>query len=277
MKHLMILLFFAMSIYSCQKKDNPADTTNPSDSVNTPNGYGFELSNDTAYTLTTPDSIFIPIDIQQTLNEPLQINMSVSGVPAGVSSKITKTYSTAPFKTTLILFSRAAIPGNYKITVQAKTQWGTQKTSFINLTVISPFNCNCKFASSVDYKPYPVFLCSSPGTLYPVLWSTSNLNSTFYNDLFLESILLKTDSIDQYANMSNAGNSPISLNANCDNNTLSIPVQTVTGWSINTKDSASFVVYGDGDFNYTTKKIHINYTSILNNDTSNFTLRANMK
>lgn len=276
-KTLPIAIAAILTIAACKKEK---DNINPDKGNNSNNGNDTTIVNppttEQGLSIKGVEDVHIGVFGKKELNlevnctncDQQSINLSVTGVPESIVSDFSPQSGQTKFNTVFKTVSTLSPYGVYPIGITAKSQNGTSKTYNANIIVDTPnkIECNYYFIEGTHYDNYITTIHSADSTAVDSLLNGNKHKVSLHHDggsqnLYLGSILLATgNTYNSIYSSSNSSKYHLLINYHCNNSTVTIPEQVLTGKTSMGPDK-TFTVKGSGHINKEDKTYVINYTS----------------
>jgi len=224
--HLLILLV-AVTLFGCRTRSSVAPLT-----------YNVTGIGDVTVTSTAPGVLTVKFTKLTAVATNESLNLSVTGLPSGITAVINSTPAVPPFTATITFTDNGAVAGTYGVNLIVTSNISGEKSYPFVLTVSGNTNINCDIAGTYANS---TAACTANGSY--------NYAETIMNDS-VASIGNKVI----FMNFANFGYSVYGF-VDCSTNTISIPSQSLPNF---------LTVSGSGSFTSTDsmKAVTVSYTTM---------------
>jgi hypothetical protein len=207
------------------------------------------------------DEVSLDLSVMRTKGLEQKVSMMVSGLPENAKAKWSAASGYTTFNTSLMLDLMFVKSGTYPLTIASTTGSGKTKDYNVNLVVdsMTKRECNNALLSNASGS-----LSTTDPAIDSVVYTFTTLQNDFNNtQLSLRNVVLSFDMMPtkNFLSYSPTSNYHVKININCEDGTLTIPEQEVTGRSISGGNMTTFTISGTGMIDLKDNSYWITYST----------------
>jgi|GEM_PF-3338181 len=262
---LMLLSMLPAIMYSCNKKPStPAVLPPIKDTVFIDTAAPVDISvtmTGVKDIKTTAWSMFsIPVSVMRNSGEAQKVTLKVDGMPGNVQAKFSAASGYASFSTSLDGDVAFIKPGTYPIKISGSTEKGKVLGYDINLVIDSLTKRECSALLLNNIFNFLTTKNEQDSTIHNGAYITVNSKG----ELFLRMFVLShdTDPTKAFTTKDDINDGyNLMLTFNCDDGSLTIPDQIVTGVSASGNNTVLFSITGQGKVDIANGTFEFGYTT----------------
>ena len=207
------------------------------------------------------DEVSLDLSVMRTKGLEQKVSMMVSGLPENAKAKWSAASGYTTFNTSLMLDLMFVKSGTYPLTIASTTESGKTKDYTVNLVVdsMTKRECNNALLSNASGS-----LSTTDPAIDSVVYTFTTLQNDFNNtQLSLRNVVLSFDMMPtkNFLSYSATSNYHVKVNINCEDGTLTIPEQEVTGRSMSGGNTEMFTISGTGMIDLKDNSYWITYST----------------
>lgn len=207
------------------------------------------------------DEMTLGLSVMRTKGLEQKVSMMISGLPENAKAKWSAVSGYTTFNTTLMLDMMFVKSGTYPLTIASTTESGKTKDYNVNLVVDSMTKRECN--NAMLQRISNVLQTTDPSIDSVVYSNTTIMNDLANSQINLRNAVLSFDKdfSKNYMTYYPSSNFHIKVDVNCEDGTLTIAEQDITGRSSFGGVIKTFKVYGTGKIDLATNKYWITYAT----------------
>ncbi len=208
------------------------------------------------------DEVSLDLSVMRTKGLEQKVSMMVSGLPENANAKWSAVSGYTTFNTSLMLDMMFVKSGTYPLTIASTTESGKTKDYTVNLVVdsMTTRECNNALLNTAGGGS----LSTTDPAIDSVVYMFTNLQNDFNNSqLSLRNVVLSFDMMPtkNFLSYSSISSYHVKIDVNCEDGTLTIPEQEITGRSSSGSILKTFTISGTGMIDLKDHKYWITYST----------------